>query len=102
ALKLGARAVELNTNAYALAWEAAPGNSRVVAFQLDRLAGAARLADDLGLEVHAGHGLNYSNVRPVVKIPQITELNIGHSIIAEAVLVGLPTAVRSMARLLKR
>ena len=102
ALKLGARAVELNTNAYSLAWETAPGNSRSMAFQLDRLAQAARLARELGLEVHAGHGLNYQNVKPVAKIPQISELNIGHSIIAEAVLVGLPKAVRGMARLLKR
>ncbi|MBI4726824.1 pyridoxine 5'-phosphate synthase [candidate division TA06 bacterium] len=100
--KLGARAVELNTNAYALAWKAVPGNSRRVAFQLDRLAKAARLAEGLGLEVHAGHGLNYLNVRPVTKIPQITELNIGHSIIAEAVLVGLTKAVRGMVKLLKR
>jgi len=102
ALKLGAQAVELNTNAYALSWEAAPGNSRRVAFQLDRLAMAARLAGSLGLEVHAGHGLNYQNVKPVANITQITELNIGHSIIAEAVLVGLSQAVRSMVKLLKR
>ena len=102
AVTLGARAVELNTNAYALAWEAAPGNSRRAAFQLERLARAARLAVELGLEVHAGHGLNYLNVKPVAKIIQITELNIGHAIIAEAVLVGLPKAVRGMARLLKR
>ena len=102
ACKMGARAVELNTNSYSLAWEAAPGNSRKVAIQLDRLAKAARLAQGLGLEVHAGHGLNYLNVRPVVQIPQITEFNIGHSIIAEAVLVGLAKAVRRMVRLLKR
>ena len=102
ALKLGARAVELNTNAYSLAWEAAPGNSRRVAFQLDRLAKAARLAGELGMEVHAGHGLNYLNVKPVANIPQIKELNIGHSIIAEAILAGLPSAVRRMVKLLKR
>jgi pyridoxine 5-phosphate synthase len=102
ALKLGARAVELNTNAYSLAWEAAPVNSRRAAFQLDRLAKAARLASELGMEVHAGHGLNYLNVKPVAKIPQITELNIGHSIIAEAVLEGLPKAVGRMVKLLKR
>ncbi len=102
ALKLGARAVELNTNAYSLAWDAAPGNSRRAAFQLDRLAKAARLASGLGMEVHAGHGLNYLNVKPVAKIPQITELNIGHSIIAEAVLEGLPKAVGRMVKLLKR
>ncbi|MDO9068387.1 MAG: pyridoxine 5'-phosphate synthase, partial [Deltaproteobacteria bacterium] len=90
------------TNAYSLAWEAAPGNNRKTAFQLDRLAKAARLASELGMEVHAGHGLNYFNVKPVVNIPQITELNIGHSIIAEAVLVGLPKAVGRMVKLLKR
>lgn len=102
ARKMGARAVELNTNAYSLAWEAAPGKSRKVAFQLDRLAKAARLASELGMEVHAGHGLNYLNVKPVANIPQITELNIGHSIIAEAVLTGLPKAVGRMTRLLRR
>lgn len=102
AAKLGARAVELNTNAYAQAWEAAPGNSRRVAFQIDRLAKAARLAEELGLEVHAGHGLDYRNVKPVIKISQITELNIGHAIIAEAVLIGLAKAVRNMVRLLRR
>jgi pyridoxine 5-phosphate synthase len=100
--QLGARAVELNTNAYALAWEKAAGRRDRISIHLNRLARAARLADELGLEVHAGHGLNYLNVRPVVNISQITELNIGHSIIAEAMLSGLPQAVRAMARLLKR
>jgi pyridoxine 5-phosphate synthase len=100
--KLGARAVELNTNAYALACEKAAGKKDRTSVQLNRLARAARLAEKLGLEVHAGHGLNYLNVGPVVKIPQITELNIGHSIIAEAVLTGIPRAVRRMSGLMKR
>ena len=65
----------------------------------DRVARAAR---QLGLKVHAGHGLNYFNLLPVVGIPQITELNIGHAIIAQAVLVGLDRAVRDMKALLER
>lgn len=102
AAKLGARAVELNTNAYAQSWERASGGERKFLLQLDRLAKAARMAYELGLEVHAGHGLDYHNVKPVVKIPQITELNIGHAIIAEAISEGLPKAVRRMVGLLKR
>jgi pyridoxine 5-phosphate synthase len=102
AAKLGAWAVELNTNAYALAWEKPSGSKARISFQLGRLTRAARLAEELGLEVHAGHGLDYQNVRPVAGIPQISELNIGHSIIAESVISGLEKAVGRMSRLLKR
>ena len=55
----------------------------------------------LGLEVHAGHGLDYENVLPIAKIPEIVELNIGHSIIARAVIVGIEQAVREMKELLE-
>ena len=69
--------------------------------QLARIAIAAERAAAAGLEVLAGHGLNYVNVAPIVRLPHIVELNIGHAIIARAVLVGLDRAVREMVELLK-
>ena len=63
---------------------------------------AAREARAIGLEVLAGHGLNYDNVRPVALIAEIDELNIGHAIVARAVLVGLDRAVRDMLALMRR
>ena len=63
-------------------------------------AGAQRLAAELGMVVNAGHGLNYHNVKPIAAIPQITELNIGHAIIGQAVFVGLDRAVRDMKALM--
>jgi len=90
--KLGAEAVEINTAAYTEA--AAPDG------ELRRVADAARLGRKLGLEVHAGHGLDYKNVGAVAALPEITELNIGHSIVARGVLVGIEGAVREMASIL--
>jgi pyridoxine 5-phosphate synthase len=87
----GARAVELHTGDYANARDAA-GAAR----ELERLRAAGRLALRLGLELHGGHGLTLANVGPVAAIPGMAELNIGHSIVARAVLVGLPAAVREM------
>ena len=60
------------------------------------------MAAKLGLAVHAGHGLDYGNLGPIVGIPEICELNIGHAIIARAVLAGLDRAVRDMMDLLRR
>ena len=62
---------------------------------------AGALARDLGLRLNAGHGLNYQNVVPIIRIPKIEELNIGHSIISRAVMVGLEEAVREMIELIK-
>jgi pyridoxine 5-phosphate synthase len=90
----GADAVEINTGAYAAAARA----DRPA--QLARIAAAARLGSRQGLEVLAGHGLNYVNVRPIVGLDEIVELNIGHSIVARAALVGLDQAVREMVALL--
>ena len=87
---LGVTAIELHTGEYA---EHGGG-------QLTRLASAARRGRELGLAVHAGHGLTYENVRPVAAIEEIEELNIGHSIISRAVLTGLDDAVREMRGLL--
>src|SRR5579875_191113 len=95
AARIGAPAVELHTGAYA---EAA-GAQRAV--ELDRLRAGARLGASLGLEVHAGHGLNYHNVQPVAAIGEIVELNIGHAIIARAVFDGLAGAVREMKLLMR-
>ena len=69
---------------------------------LNRVIRAVDQAADLGLKVNAGHGLNYQNVMPVAAIPKIRELNIGHSIIARAVLSGLPEAVREMKSLIDK
>jgi len=93
--ELGAEAIELHTGQYALARGAAQQN------ELAALIAAGKLASDLGLRLHAGHGLNYHNVRPVAAIPKMLELNIGHSIVSRAVLVGLERAVREMKALLE-
>ncbi|TLY76440.1 MAG: pyridoxine 5'-phosphate synthase [Gammaproteobacteria bacterium] len=90
----GAPVIELHTGAYA---EAAGSHQ---ATELERLRAAARLGASLGLEVHAGHGLNYRNVRPVAALPEIVELNIGHALIAHALYVGLAAAVREMKALM--
>jgi pyridoxine 5-phosphate synthase len=88
---LGATAVELQTARYSEAKSAAD-----VARELDALKTAAAHARDRGLHVHAGHGLNYTNVLAVARIPGMEELNIGHSIVSRAVLVGMERAVREM------
>ena len=93
---LGVQAVELHTGEYANA----VGDARGV--ELKRLQEAAREGIDLGLAVHAGHGLTYENVTPVAALQEIEELNIGHSVISRAVLVGLERAVREMAELIRR
>ncbi len=93
---LGVDAVELHTGEYA--------NTRGEARrqQLERLNRAASMACKLSVAVHAGHGLTYENVQPVAAIPEIEELNIGHSIVSRAVLTGMEAAVRDMAEILRR
>ncbi len=93
--KSGADWVELHTGAYANA-----RTDRDRSQEFDKLVEAAKLAASLGLRVGAGHGLNYVNVRPVARIPEVEELNIGHSIISRASLVGIERAVREMIALL--
>ncbi|MCX5796467.1 MAG: pyridoxine 5'-phosphate synthase [Elusimicrobia bacterium] len=95
AKSLGADAVELCTAAYA----EAKGKHRRSA-ELERLELAGYLADEMGLVLHAGHGLDYHNVRPIARIPRLGALNIGFSIIARSVFVGLKTAVLEMKLLL--
>lgn len=92
--ELGADAIELHTGEYANASGAEQEK------QLARLRETAALAHRLGLEVHAGHGLTYRNVSAVASIPEIVELNIGHSIISRALYVGLRESVAEMRMLL--
>lgn len=91
AARLGAPVVELHTGPYAHAEQ--DGDA---AAELARLAAAAAHGAELGLECHAGHGLNYANVAPVAALPQLAELNIGHFLVGEAVFVGLDAAIRQM------
>ena len=91
---VGAHAVEIHTGVYCNAALSGRDEERQV------IAKASALARSLGLEVHGGHGLNYENVLPIASIPEIVELNIGHSIIARAVIVGIEQAVREMKELL--
>ena len=96
AAEAGAPVVELHTGEYA---EASGGAQ---AQELERLRAAARHGRARRLEIHAGHGLNYRNVGPVAAMPEITELNIGHAIIAQAVFEGLAAAVREMRAQMQR
>jgi pyridoxine 5-phosphate synthase len=94
AKRSGAPVIELHTGTYADATGSAQAR------ELERLATAAKRAANLGLEVHAGHGLTYNNVQPVAAIPEIVELNIGHCIISRAIFTGLDAAVREMKSLM--
>lgn len=98
AVHLGAPVVELHTGAYAHAVIA--GDAELTERLLDRLREAARAAHDMGLEVHAGHGLTFQNVGPVAAIPEIAELNIGHFLVGEAIFTGLDASIRRMRALM--
>ncbi len=95
AKEVGAPVVEIHTGAYADAMDEA-----AMATELERIASASAHASEIGLRVHAGHGLHYHNVQPVARIPEIRELNIGHAIVARAIFDGLSTAVIEMKRLM--
>jgi pyridoxine 5-phosphate synthase len=97
AVALGAPVVELHTGPYCEAWYS---GQEAFARETERLVAAARYGSGLGLEIHAGHGLSYDNVRPVAVIPEVRELNIGHFLIGEAIFVGLERSVRRMRRLM--
>lgn len=97
--EVGAQVVELHTGAYCLAVRNGdPGANRL----LDELREAAAAAADLGLEVHAGHGIDYETVSAVAAIEPLAELNIGHFLIGEAIFVGLDRAVMRMRELMDR
>ena len=89
--RAGAELVELHTGMYAEAVD-----RKALQNEMARLIKATTRARELGLRVNAGHGLNYRNVGPVATIPEVEELNIGHSVIARAALVGMERAVREM------
>jgi len=91
AKQLSADAIEIQTASYSEAI-----TPKAIADELAKLRTATAYACQIGLQVHMGHGLNYQNVKPIVRIPGVEELNIGHSIISRAVLVGIETAVRDM------
>ncbi len=95
--KCKADAIEIHTGMYA--------NAKMepeMEDEAQRIRISAELSKKLGLSVYAGHGLNYKNVSRIARIPQITELNIGHSIIARASLVGIQEAVRAMLKIINR
>ena len=93
---LGIKMIELHTGRYAEAKTAAAKK-----IELKKLADATRLANELGMTVNAGHGLNYENTPGVARIPGMEELNIGHSIVARAAFVGLRAAVKEMLQLIR-
>ena len=95
--KADAQVIEIHTGRYC---DARGEKERQT--ELSRIVEAAKLGRRLGLKVAAGHGLSYENVRPIVAVEEIEELNIGHAIVARAVLVGMQEAVGAMLELLKR
>ena len=96
AVAIGAPVIEIHTGHYA---ECADGDALDQEFE--RIVAAAHFADQQGLQVNAGHGLNYQNVGAIAAIPVVRELNIGHAIVARAAFSGLPEAVREMKRLMR-
>ncbi|SMP46142.1 pyridoxine 5'-phosphate synthase [Neorhodopirellula lusitana] len=94
AASLGVDAIELHTGPYAVA------DRHQVTGELERLTTVGQQITDAGMRLHAGHGLTYANVRPVAAIPGMAELNIGHSIVSRAVMVGMTEAVAEMRRIL--
>jgi pyridoxine 5-phosphate synthase len=94
AARLGAYAIEIHTGSYANA----VGKKKEK--ELLRIREAARLGRELGLRVHAGHGLNYENIFPLLAVPEIIEFNIGHSIVSRAMFVGIARAVQEMKKII--
>jgi pyridoxine 5-phosphate synthase len=97
AAKTGAQFVELHTGAFAVEQFLRDGSTA----EVDRLTKASELAHHLGLRVNAGHGINYQNLRAILAVPHLVELNIGHSIISRSVTAGLSVAVKEMLWLMK-
>jgi len=95
AREVGAPVVELHTGTYADA------TGKAQHHELERLHEACLLGHDLGLQINAGHGLHLDNVQPVTRLPHMAELNIGHSIVARAIFVGLKEAVREMKQVMQ-
>jgi pyridoxine 5-phosphate synthase len=98
--ELGARVVELHTGRWCGALAA--GDTAAATAEFARIETAARLATHLGLEVHAGHGLDYAAAETIAALPEIVELNIGHFLVGEAIFVGLQASVRAMHEAMAR
>lgn len=96
--RVGAEVIELHTGAYCDAF--AEGDWETRDAELDAITQMAAFAHDLGLEVHAGHGLTYEDVTPIARLPQVREVNIGHFLIGEAVFRGMGPALEEMRRIL--
>jgi pyridoxine 5-phosphate synthase len=92
AVKIGAPVIEIHTGT----WCDAVIAEQPAAAEFDRIVRGAALANSAGLEVHAGHGLDFSTAEAIAALPEVIELNIGHFLIGEAIFAGLPAAVRSM------
>ncbi|MEX2035647.1 MAG: pyridoxine 5'-phosphate synthase [Xanthobacteraceae bacterium] len=100
AAALGAPVIEIHTGAWCHAL--LDGNKAAADAELRRIRGGARLAKSLGLEVHAGHGLDFASAETIAALPEIVELNIGHFLIGEAVFTGLAQAIRGMRAAMDR
>ncbi len=98
AARIGAPVVELHTGAYCDAY--AEGRMTDYDAEFEKLRDMAKLALDLGLEVHAGHGLTFDTVKPIAALPEVKELNIGHFLIGEAIFSGLDSSIRRMRALM--
>ena len=96
--RIGAQVIELHTGAYCDAH--AEGHTALRDAELAKLRDMAAFGHDLGLEVHAGHGLTYDTVQPVAALPQVKELNIGHFLVGEAIFRGLADSIAEMRRLM--
>ena len=94
---VGAQVIELHTGAYC---EAVREGKPEASALLEKLKASARQGVELGLEVHAGHGIDYETVKPVAAIPELMELNIGHFLIGEAIFIGLGPAIQRMRSLM--
>lgn len=94
--KIGAQRIEINTGKFADAWKSGHWQP-----EIEKMSMVAKAAKKMGLTVLAGHGLTYRNIDAIAQISEIEELNIGHSIISRAALVGLDSAVREMAALMR-
>jgi pyridoxine 5-phosphate synthase len=96
--RIGSQFVELHTGAFAEDFQRAKSGKPKTETELKRLISGAKQAHALGLRVNAGHGLNYENLPLLFRVPHLVELNIGHSIVSRAVMVGMETAVKEMLR----
>lgn len=97
---VGADIIELHAGAYCEAFIA--GDQKLITHELEKLRIGAELGHELGLEVHAGHGLGFDTVSAVAAIPQIVELNIGHFLIGEAIFIGLEASIKKMRHLMNK